>query len=213
MEAFEPTSDPQEAFNNLKVMAKEHGKPCLHVANRLLNTPEFKKWSASSRKDKHHYGTGQLAIHTNEVAILCKSVGELYAGRHPDSIDLQELFLAALFHDSGKICDHKHSHIYYKQTDPNSAIDEWTGTDHRRLIHHVSRSAIMWHDAAQSHPELFETYHDKVLHAILAHHGRREWGSPVAPKTRTAWILHYCDALSARIYDADTSDIVHAVNP
>jgi len=50
--------------------------------------------------------------------------------------------------------------------------------------------------------------HDKVLHAILAHHGCREAGSPVAPKTREAWLVHFCDGISARMDDADTWDII-----
>jgi 23S rRNA maturation-related 3'-5' exoribonuclease YhaM len=57
-------------------------------------------------------------------------------------------------------------------------------------------------------PELNTRYHDSVLHAILAHHGRREAGSPVAPKSRIAWLVHLSDQISARMADADTLDII-----
>lgn len=41
-------------------------------------------------------------------------------------------------------------------------------------------------------------YNHAVVHCILAHHGPvREWGSPEAPKTLEALILHQADMLSA----------------
>jgi 3'-5' exoribonuclease len=40
------------------------------------------------------------------------------------------------------------------------------------------------------------TYRDTVAHAILAHHGRHEWGSPVAPATPEATVIHFADMLS-----------------
>jgi len=68
--------------------------------------------------------------------------------------------------------------------------------------------AIVWskafdqfatHDSALFTPEM----HDEVLHAILAHHNLREWGSPISPATRTAWLLHLCDSISARMDDGE----------
>lgn len=32
--------------------------------------------------------------------------------------------------------------------------------------------------------------------------------SPVAQKTRVAWLLHLCDGISARMDDAETLDVV-----
>jgi 23S rRNA maturation-related 3'-5' exoribonuclease YhaM len=39
---------------------------------------------------------------------------------------------------------------------------------------------------------------DAVIHCMLSHHGRREWGSPVEPVTPEAYILHVADMLSSR---------------
>jgi 23S rRNA maturation-related 3'-5' exoribonuclease YhaM len=47
----------------------------------------------------------------------------------------------------------------------------------------------------------YKDMHDNVLHAIIAHHAWREWGSPCTPDTRLAWLLHLCDSLSARLND------------
>jgi len=48
-------------------------------------------------------------------------------------------------------------------------------------------------------------YHDAVLHCILSHHGRREWGSAVAPSSREAWLVHLADMKSARMDSYDKS--------
>jgi 23S rRNA maturation-related 3'-5' exoribonuclease YhaM len=58
------------------------------------------------------------------------------------------------------------------------------------------------------YPKLYDRYHDKVLHCILAHHGCRAWGSPVAPSTREAWLVHLADAISARADDCDRVDML-----
>lgn len=79
----------------------------------------------------------------------------------------------------------------------------------RESIHHISRSALIWSHAVVEHPEFSDKYHDVVLHNILSHHGSREWGSPVAPKTQAAWLLHLCDGISARMNDCDRLDLVH----
>jgi 3'-5' exoribonuclease len=39
-----------------------------------------------------------------------------------------------------------------------------------------------------------------LLHVILSHHGRREWGAPVLPRTPEALLLHYCDVMSASLH-------------
>ena len=110
------------------------------------------------------------------------------------------LFLAALYHDAGKLYD------YVPMDD---TLEEWESTDHKRIIHHISRSAVMWTEACER--SKISVYHEAVLHAILSHHGLRQFGSPVAPKSRVAWLVHYCDSISARMDDADTSDVVDTI--
>jgi 3'-5' exoribonuclease len=107
-------------------------------------------------------------------------------------VDRQKLFLAALFHDVGKMWD-------YEPIDAYSF--EWRANYHKKAIHHISRSALVWNEAKIKHN--FKDDEDEVLHAILSHHGSKEWGSSVQPTTRLAWILHLCDSLSARMDDCD----------
>ncbi len=184
----------------LSGIASGFGRDVKNLSMKLIGKPEFELWSGSSRPFQHHYGKGGLAKHTLEVANLCMTIRrQFYFYYAKFEIDEVELFLAALFHDAGKIYDYKPLDTEYK---------EWEGTDHKRMIHHISRSSVMWTQAVTPFSELSEKYHDKVLHAILSHHGNREAGSPVAPKSRVAWLVHLCDGISARMYDADTLDIV-----
>ena len=179
-----------DAVNNLRLMAGRHDVN--GVANIVLYEPRFATWAGSSVVGAHHCYDGGLAEHTYEVAKLCEINSAALPG-HP--INQTEMFLAALFHDVGKMWD-------YERVD-----GVWEPTTHKRLVHHVSRSGIEWVKAAEKFniPQIVQ---DRVLHSILAHHGRREWGSPVAPKSRMAWLLHLCDQVSARMNDCDTNDLV-----
>ena len=168
----------------------------------LIDYPEFVDWSGSHNKTLHHYGWGELARHTSEVIELGF---EARRTLHKEKeVDAATYFFAALFHDTGKMYDYHPLYAY--------SFDEWEPCEHRRIIHHLPRSAIIWHDTIKKYPDYNIKYHDEVLHAILAHHGSRQAGSPVAPKTHVAWLLHHCDSISARMDDAGTLDIVNRPN-
>lgn len=157
----------------------------------VLEDWRFPLWSGSSESDKHHYGQGGLAKHTLEVTRLCLKTNEEMGSK----ADKQLLTMAAIFHDYGKIWD-------YEQVNEDS-YDEWRGTIHKRRIYHINRSAFEWMDASR---HLTPWQQDTVAHAILSHHGLRQWGSSVAPNMPEAWILHLCDSISARLDDWNRKD-------
>jgi 3'-5' exoribonuclease len=169
-----------------------------HTASKILNSPEFCCQSGSHRERAHHYGAGGLLKHTWEVCSLVLQTAAFYADQI--KIDRQELFISALFHDYGKVWD-------YVREPSSGEYSANTTNNHRRRIHHISRSAIEWEVIARE-LKLDENFIERVTHNILSHHGRREWGSPVAPLTREAWILHLCDSISARVDDCDKIDLV-----
>jgi 3'-5' exoribonuclease len=170
------------------------------IASHVLHDDRFYLWSGSSRIDQHHYGKHGLVVHTAEVALLCISNNE-YLG---NKLDHTELFLSALFHDCGKMWDYE---------PVGSDYEVWGSTPHKRTIHHISRSAIEWNlasyckETCERYAYISEDLLNTVTHNILAHHGQRAWGSPVAPKTGAAWMLHLCDGMSARMNDCDSLDL------
>ena len=185
-----------EAIQYIKSIAEKLGQDALAISEDLLKDERFAVWSGSDNPSKHHYGKAGLVIHTAEVMQLGFSTAEVLSMK----LDTKEWFFASLFHDAGKIYDYAPVH--------STNYQQWQGTEHKRLIHHISRSALIWSEYAGKNPKsnTYVAYHERVLHAILAHHGQREWGSPVAPKTRIAWLLHLCDNLSARMNDCDKVD-------
>jgi 3'-5' exoribonuclease len=163
----------------------------------LRQYPQFEVWSGSHNKNLHHYGKGGLLRHTWEIINLGFDAMTTLDLRY--KVPPFEFYLAALFHDTGKMYDYRNI---------TSDYTEWQPTEHRRLIHHLPRSTFIFNGVIRHFPELEKEYGDAVLHAILAHHGNREAGSPVAPKTHTAWLLHLCDGISARMDDADRIDVL-----
>lgn len=183
----------------IKARATVLGSDASFVLKHFLdNNPHFTLWSGSSKPYLHHYGMGGLVKHTCEVMELCYQCKETLKLH---DVDDDEIFFASLFHDVGKLYDYIPVDADYK---------EWESTDHKRLIHHISRSALIWSDTISNFDMMTIRYHDAVLHAILAHHGQREWGSPVSPRTKLAWLLHLCDNISARMNDADKIDQLKA---
>lgn len=161
----------------------------------VLFDSRFALWTGCGHADGHHYGKGGLVVHTAEVVDLCLTINARYADC--DKADDRKLFAAALFHDVGKLRD-------YEQVSKSSCT-EWRPAKHKYHIHHIYESARVWSQAyRQWEADGFkgsDTYEDEVTHAILAHHGHKEWGSPVLPQTKIAHILHHCDCISARMYD------------
>lgn len=209
-------------LNRLSVMAGRYNAEVHDIANFLLEDSRFPLWSGSSKPNQHHYGYGGLVKHTYEVVTLCKRVhdligmddGTIYGIEQgilngADKIDETVLFLGALFHDAGKMsayepCPNDPTH---PTTHPNN-YRLWNTTDYARLIYHIPGSAVAWTEACGFAEVKNHVLHDKVLHVILSHHAQRQYGSPVAPKTREAWLVHFCDGISARMNDADTWDIL-----
>ena len=166
-----------------------------NIAERALGDIHFLRQSGCANKLGHHYGYGGLFKHTYEVCVLCESIAKIYEKVH--EIKTDELFLSALFHDYGKIWDYE----------LDSSTGEYTSAPHKRTIHHISRSAFEWNIIARS-CGYDSVATDRITHNILAHHGQRQYGSPVAPHSRESWLLHCADQISARVDDCDRLDMI-----
>lgn len=127
----------------------------------------------------HHNYAGGLSQHTLEVAMLARDFAKGFG-------QANLALIAAVFHDYGKI------HEYTIEAD-----GKITRNPFQNEIGHViwSRDKFI----AIAHAVELDAYRiEAISHALLAHHGRREWGSPVEPATPLAWALHSADMLSSR---------------
>lgn len=195
-------------IKTLTEIATSFGPKTAQLASIVLDDPRFAKWSGSGNPKGHHYGEGMLAQHTLEVVELSLANNQ-YFYKFKKSADPEYLFLAALYHDVGKMWDYSPLPPIELPADAGifaegrGAYQEWEYSLHRKYIHHIPRSAIEWSKAFDKYGLYLPSgAHDEILHGILSHHGRLEWHSPVEPQNALGWVLHLSDMLSAQMYTA-----------
>ena len=129
----------------------------------------------------HHAAIGGLLKHTTEVAAIARTIARASGAD-------QELVLAGvLLHDIGKLDSYSWRGVF-----------EYTAAG--SLVGHVVLGALMFDRRLRQEPEppCTDAEREILLHLILAHHGRLEWGSPVLPLTLEAEVLHWADNASAK---------------
>jgi 3'-5' exoribonuclease len=128
----------------------------------------------------HHTYPGGLLDHVAGVVRSCEAM----AG---PGVDKNVLLTAAIWHDLHKIYE-------YAWDDEKKEV---INLPYRKEIGHVVGSAMEFANVAGNmgfNPDTRQA----IIHCILSHHGRNEWGSPVAPQSKEAYILHAADMLSAK---------------
>jgi 3'-5' exoribonuclease len=140
---------------------------------------KFKK--APAAKTMHHPYLGGLLEHTLSLVKLCRRVGEHYSG-----IDIDLLQTGAVLHDFGKI-------------DELSYERGFGYTNDGQMIGHLVMETIMVSDHIKDIPGFPEELRRHLLHLLLAHHGKLEYGSPKLPVTPEALMLAYLDDLDSKI--------------
>jgi 3'-5' exoribonuclease len=171
-----------DARKYLQSRAGELHRAMYELANVVLGNPNF--WICPAAKGRHQAYPGGLAIHTAQMLWTAEMMTEGIMG-----VRRHEMILAGIWHDVGKMLDY----AVVSETH-DSAIYEYT--DHKDLIGHLPKSYAMFYREAADHldPETV----DFVGHLILAHHGRKEWGSPVEPICFEAFALHCGDMVSSQ---------------
>lgn len=139
----------------------------------------FREAPAASKV--HHACIGGLLEHTLSVVKTCAALADLYS-----DADRDLLLAAAALHDIGKI----------EEFDWSPTI---TYTDAGQFVGHVVGGAMMVKKAAEQIEDFDPLASLALQHAVLAHHGRHEFGSPQLPKSLEAMIVHAADELDADI--------------
>ncbi len=137
----------------------------------------------------HHAELGGLLKHTTEVAAIARTIARACGA------DVDLVVAGVLLHDIGKLEAYR-----------------WNGpfeTTHiGRLLGHIALGVLMLDRRLdeESEPPCTDLERNLLMHLILAHHGRLEWGAPVTPMTLEAEVLHWADNASAKT--AGISDIL-----
>jgi len=167
---------------------------------RLLCSTFIDEWGERFRRTAaarsyHHARRGGLVEHCAQMMRLALAIAPLYPQLNADL-----LVAGILFHDSGKLWENSYSAVGFVM-----AYDELG-----ELMGHISIGLelvnSLWRkilsDNADAWKQLKPPSEDvrmHLLHLIAAHHGEKELGSPVDPKTPEAQALHYIDNLDAKL--------------
>jgi len=150
---------------------------------------------AGAARKYHHARRGGLVEHTAQMMRVATKIAPLYP-----QLNLDLLVAGILFHDSGKVWENQ-----FSETGFVMSYDELG-----ELVGHISIGLeivnSLWQKLAAENADLWKTYRPlsedvriHLLHLIAAHHGDKQLGSPVDPKTPEAMALHYIDNLDARL--------------
>lgn len=152
---------------------------CMKFYGDTEIAPKLKEMPAA--KSYHHNRIGGYVQHVHETTQLA----ETFCEQHP-RIDRELLLTGVLLHDLGKI----------KEYEYEAAIDF---TDEGRLLGHIPMGDHMITEAINEIEDFPQDLAWKVRHMVLSHHGHKEWGSAVEPRTKEAIILHELEYLDSQI--------------
>ena len=197
--SLQPVSEDAVSLHHFMPASKRPAsemKTELFQAIDSINSPQIKKLlqnifqgellqqflQAPAAKKMHHAYLGGLVEHTLSVTGLAQKISA-----HYHELDSDLLIAGALLHDIGKIDEFDFSTPPFEYTDPG------------RLIGHLVLGSEMVRKEAKSIDDFPQGVLDQIIHLILSHHGRHEFGSPCLPMTVEAILLHHLDDIDAKM--------------
>jgi 3'-5' exoribonuclease len=172
----------------------------------------FKKMPAAT--NFHHGYTGGLIEHVWSMTRVAGFLADHYAQYYHDlnpPLNKGVIVAATILHDIGKLRELDYHPIDTRYTTEGC------------LIGHV----LIGRDLAREAARQIDGFPAETLmlleHAILAHHGKRDFGAPVVPQTVEALLVSYVDDLDAKMNiaarhrllcktDGDFTDKVYALD-
>lgn len=189
-DTFVPASarDKETMIRELaEVIASVQSEPLRAVLrDLLLENPEVapRYHRAPAAKSHHHPFLSGLLEHS--LTVVRRALGLCLA--EDAHVNRDVVIAGALLHDIGKIEEYAYDEDAIDFTEVGNLIG------HVTLGYHLVRQAI----ARQGNvPSELAT---NLLHIVLSHQGRLEYGSPVEPKTAEAFIVHYADTVDAHLW-------------
>ncbi len=129
----------------------------------------------------HHANLSGLLEHCYELILLAQPLLGLYP-----EIDRDLLIAGILLHDVGKLEEYDYEYDTFM-------------TDAGKLIGHVVLSERILSRAMAAIGGFSKSRENEILHLIVSHHGRYEWGAARRPKSLEAIALHHLDNLDAQV--------------
>lgn len=149
---------------------------------------------AAAARDYHHARRGGLLEHTTQMMRAAEALMPVYAGLNWDLVRA-----GVLFHDCGKLweLDYAAQGFVCPVTMMGELLGHITvGIEVANKIWRSLEGSAEFTAPAQPPRELVREH---LLHLIASHHGLKEYGAPVTPRTPEAWMLHHIDNIDAHL--------------
>lgn len=168
-----------ELMTHLESVRDPHVRVLLNRVT-MDHQEQLREWPAAQQI--HHAYRGGLLEHTVKMAEVGRLLARAY-GAHEDLV-----LAGVLLHDIGKLQE-----LVYE---PGRSTYSRDGN----LIGHIGLGLILVREAINGIPGFPDDLRAEIEHLIVSHHGSREHGSPVEPKTIEAFIVSMVDELDTRIH-------------
>jgi 3'-5' exoribonuclease len=167
-----------ELQGQLQLVKNDHVRVLL---NRMVadHEQQLRVWPAA--QVIHHAYRGGFLEHITKMA----EVGRFVANAYGADADL--VLAGILLHDIGKL----------QELSYEGGAGSYTRDGN--LVGHIVLGIVMVREAINGIPGFPDELRGQIEHLIASHHGVREHGSPVEPKTVEAFILASIDELDARL--------------
>jgi len=184
--------DPQKLIDSVvnrvhKFIVEPHLK---QLVLQILREHDDLLRKMPAAQSMHHNYTGGLLEHVWSMSrvgeVLIEHYGMYYGDLNPP-IDKGLVVAAIILHDIGKLRELKYHPVEARYTKEGS------------LVGHV----LMGRDLVRETAKSIEGFPEELLlmleHAILSHHGKREFGAPILPQTFEALLVSFIDDLDAKM--------------
>ena len=131
----------------------------------------------------HHVKVGGLLQHSLNIAKICDGICKINIF---ENLNRDILISSALLHDIGKVRSYDLENASFQMTVDGVLED------------HIGSGIQMLNDYFKLVDDFPKNLERQILHVVLSHHGLKEWGSVVQPKTLEAIIIHNVDRLEAQ---------------
>ncbi|MBD3673228.1 MAG: HD domain-containing protein [Planctomycetaceae bacterium] len=182
--------DPGQMFDELiEIAAEIEETPLRELVTSILkeNEEPLLKWPAASKN--HHAFSGGFLEHVLSVTRTAIYLADKYQQEYPalkPPLSKDLMIAGAILHDIGKLQELSHM----------PPVTNYTPSG--KLIGHILLGRDMVRDAGKEIENLNPETLLRLEHIIVSHQNLPEWGSPIAPHTPEALLVHYADDIDAK---------------
>ncbi|MEI9998055.1 MAG: HD domain-containing protein [Verrucomicrobiota bacterium] len=182
-------------WNDVTALAGAIADPRLRLLCQTYLQEHGEKFRrAAAARDYHHARRGGLLEHTAQMMRSGAALKAVYLDLNWDLV-----LTGVLFHDCGKLWELDYQPQGF--VSPMTTIGELLGhiTIGIELVNKLWRTLETNPEFSSVTQPPREMVRQHLLHLIASHHGLREYGSPVTPRTPEAWMLHHIDNIDAHL--------------